>query len=191
MGRKAFTDRKCHSLSAQRGCHSQNKSPPRPPASLAISIQPRPRCGPSGLGPGSQESLTRVPSTGQSGQNETRAGDEGKRGSRGRGLRPQGTKSLIRKSNAQLEGGASNSRRGRWICGSQSMGPKPRFSQKRRTRGTEPSVGHTASFWISRIVNGISTNCRKRAGWCSLDPHQTFKSGFPAILAFLPAGLGG
>ena len=52
MGRKAFTDRKCHSLSAQRGCHSQNKSPPRPPAPRAISIQPGPRRGPAGLGLG-------------------------------------------------------------------------------------------------------------------------------------------
>lgn len=149
MGRKAFTDRKCHSLSAQRGCHSQNKSPPRPPASLAISIQPRPRRGPAGLGPGSRESLTRVPSTGKSGQNETRAGDEGKPGSRGRGLRPQGTKSLIRKSNAQLEGGASNSRRGRWICGLQSMGPKPRFSQKHRAVGRPHSkfLGLRNSKW--------------------------------------------
>lgn len=50
------------------------------------------------------ESLTRLPSTGKSGDSETQAGPEGKRGSRGLGFRPQGTKSLIRKSNAELEG---------------------------------------------------------------------------------------
>lgn len=51
-------------------------------------------------------------------------------------------------------------------------------------KSTEPLVGRTASFWISRTVNGISTDCIKRAGWCSLDPHQTFKSGW------VPCGIG-
>lgn len=168
MGRKAFTDRKCHSLSAQRGCHSQNKSPPRLPAPLAISIQPGPRRGPTGLGLGSRESLTRLPSTGKSGESETQAGPEGKPGGKGLGLRPQGTKSLIRKSNAKLEGGAANSSRGRWSWAGGASVPKPEV----RIKGGSAAQSRPQLPEVTQKASG-SPNCT----WKPAHEHRSQRQG--------------
>lgn len=147
MGRKAFTDRKCHSLSAQRGCHSQNKSPPRPPAPRAISIQPGPP-PPAGL-LGSRITHSTA-FDGKVGRQRDPGGALGETGKQGLEFQAAGDKGLIENQMLNWKGGAANPRRRLWSW----AGSASRAAAR----------GRTVRFWISKVEMGSQYTSRDRRG---------------------------